>query len=189
MGKVPRIEDIELTHGLAGSEGMDSNHASRARIQFLLDQHATLIAQTQFADAKTGGLVTLIGLLALKGPVPVDRMRMEDPLALAAAGLAAACILFCLLSVFPRYPGSAIRASLYETDRFSWPALATRNFDSDAYARFMQTAEVSQMVHSLAHSNAAVARILLRKYQMLRIAFLLGGLNFLLVFARMGGLA
>lgn len=189
MTEPVRIEDIGLSQELAGQEGLDSNHASRARIQVLLDQHSTLITQTQFADAKTGGLVTLIGLLALKGPVPVDQMAMADPLSLLAAGLAAACVMFCLLSVFPRFPGRGLRNRLHETDRFSWPALASPNYSADDYAAYMKTAEISQMVHSLARSNSAVAKILLRKYQMLRVAFILGGLDFLLVFARHGGLA
>lgn len=188
MNGPPRIEDIELTHGLAGSEGVDPNHASRARIQLLLDQHNSLIAQTQFADAKTGGLVTLIGLLALKGPVPVDQMQSGDAVSLAAAALAAGCVLFCLLSVFPRYPGRGTRDRLHVSDRFSWPGLTTSGYGADDYARFMHTVEVSQMVHSVARSNVAVARILLRKYQMLRIAFVLGGLDFLIVFARHAGL-
>ena len=38
------------------------------------------------------------------------------------------------------------------------------------------------------HFNTAVAKILLRKYQMLRIAFLVGGLDFILILVRHGGL-
>ena len=36
----------------------------------------------------------------------------------------------------------------------------------------MQTSEVSQLVHSVSLSNSYVSRILLRKFLMLRIAFL-----------------
>lgn len=180
---MPKISEIELDHALAGSEGVDPNHASRIRIQTLLDQHKSLVQQTQFADAKTGGLVTLIGLLALKGPLPVASMASTDPVSAFAGALAALCILFCLFAVFPRYPGRGERKGLAHADRFSWPALTTEAFGPQDYARYMHTAEVSQIVHSIAQSNAAVARILLRKYQMLRIAFLLGGMDLVIVFA------
>lgn len=178
-----KISEIELDHALAGSEGVDPNHASRIRIQTLLDQHKTLVQQTQFADAKTGGLVTLVGLLALKGPVPIASMAATDPVAAIAGALAGLCILFCLFSVFPRYPGRGARRGLADADRFSWPALTGKAFGPQDYAQFMHTAEVSQIVHSIAQSNVAVARILLRKYQMLRIAFLFGGLDLVIVFA------
>ena len=183
------IDKVDLSHPLSGTEGVDTNHASRIRIQTLLDQHSTLIQQTQFADTKAGGLVTLVGLLALKGPMPVAAMTMQDPVALAAAVMSGVCILFCVLAVFPRYPGKGIRSKLSETDRFSWPALAADGFDAEQYAEFMHVAEVSQIVHSVAHSNSSVSHILLRKYQMLRIAFLFGALDFAIIFGRMTGIA
>jgi len=78
----------------------------------------------------------------------------------------------------------AIRRSLALTDRFSWPALATPDYGAEAYARDMRTAEASALVVSLARSNVAVSRILLRKFQALRIAFLLAFSNFLLIVLR-----
>jgi hypothetical protein len=187
--KSPRkIAEIELDAGLAGKEGVDPNHASRIRIQTLLDQHASLVQQTQFADTKSAGLVTLVGLLALKGPLPLDRMMHADPVSLAAGLLAGGCILFCVLAVFPRYPGKMIRDRLSDIDRFSWPALTAPSFGPADYAEYMHKAEISQIVHSIALSNSAVARILLRKYQMLRIAFGLAALDFLVVFARNAGM-
>jgi len=182
------IDKVDLSHPLSGKEGVDPNHASRIRVQTLLDQHATLIQQTQFADTKAGGLVTLVGLLALKGPMPVAAMTMQDPVALAAAIMSGICILFCVLAVFPRYPAKGTRQNLSETDRFSWPALAAEHYDGEKYAEFMHVAEVSQIVHSIAHSNSSVSHILLRKYQMLRIAFLFGALDFAIIFGRMTGL-
>ena len=86
--------------------------------------------------------------------------------------LVAACILFSFLAVFPRYPSARLRAAMSESDRWSWPALASDAFDPDDFSRFMQTSEVSQLVHSVSLSNSYVSRILLRKFLMLRIAFL-----------------
>ncbi len=182
------IEQIDLSLPLAGREGVDSNHASRARIQTLLDQHNSLIAQTQFADTKSAGLVTLIGLLALKGPLPMETMQRGDPVAVASALLSALCILFCVWAVFPRYPQAQLRAKLNEIDRFSWPALASAEFSAADYAAYMQTVEVSQIVHSIARSNSAISAILLRKYLLLRIAFFFGIADLVVSFTRLAGL-
>ncbi|MCG6857867.1 MAG: DUF5706 domain-containing protein [Salaquimonas sp.] len=188
MGRASKISEVELDLPLAGHEGVDTNHASRARIQTLLDQHASLITQTQFADAKSAALITLIGLLALKGPIPLEAMQQADAVSLASAVASALAILFCVAAVFPRYPGRMTRENLPDIDRFSWPALTSHGMSGEDYAKYMHTVEVSQMVHSIAHSNCAVSQILLRKYQMLRIAFLFGVADFALVFLKMTGL-
>ncbi|MCB1450213.1 MAG: hypothetical protein KDJ67_08855 [Nitratireductor sp.] len=187
--KANPLETVDLSQPLAGSEGVDPNHASRLRVQVLLDQHASLVQQTQFADTKAGGLVTLVGLLALKGPLPMAGMTMSDPISLAAGSFAGLCILFCMLTAFPRYPGRKVRAHLADVDRFSWPSLTSRKFSGEDYARYMHTAEVSQVVHSIALSNSAVSAILLRKFQMLRVGFMFGCGVFFAVFLRHAGLA
>ncbi len=181
------IEAVDLSKPLAGSEGVDSNHASRLRAQVLLDQHASLIQQTQFADAKAGGIVTLVGLLALRGPVPMTSMMTGDVLHLAGAVSVAGTILFAMLAVFPRYPGQKMRKEMADSDRFSWPSLTTEKFTPNDYAAYMQTAEVSQIVHSIARSNAFVARLLLRKFLMLRIAYGFGFVVFALTFLAQAG--
>jgi Pycsar effector protein len=184
-----KIGEIDLSYPLSGREGVDPNHASRIRVQTLLDQHSSLIQQTQFADAKSGGLITVIGLLALNGPLPLANMMTTDYLSMAGGIIAVACMLFCVLTIFPRYPSGSIRKSLAETDRFSWPSLTAPEFDAEAYSKYMHTAEVSQIVHSIAHSNSAVSKILLRKFQTLRIAFFFGAVFFLIVLVRHAGLA
>ncbi len=186
--RASRIADVELNRPLAGHEGVDPNHASRARIQTLLDQHASLVTQTQFADAKSAALITLIGLLALKGPIPMEAMMQADMVSTLSAVASALAILFCVAAVFPRYPGRGIRESLPDIDRFSWPALASPGLSGEDYAQYMHTVEVSQMVHSIAHSNSAISHILLRKYQMLRIAFLFATADFALVFVKLTGI-
>ncbi len=187
MANRKTITAVELAQSLAGHEGVDANHTSRIRIQALLDQNNSLVQQTQFADAKAGGLVTLVGLLALKGPVPVTNMTPSDLVGFGVGAISAVCILFCVLTVFPRYPTRRTRAHLSDVDRYSWPALTATDFDGDAYASYMQSAEVSQIVYSIARSNSAVSRILLAKFQMLRIAFGLSMVLFALVFLRQIG--
>ena len=66
------LESLPLDLRLQGSEGLDVNHASRLRMQFLVGQQASLVTQTQFADAKAAALMTLMGLVALNGPVRID---------------------------------------------------------------------------------------------------------------------
>ena len=185
MASRKTIAAVELMQSAAGHEGVDANHTSRIRVQALLDQNHSLVQQTQFADAKAGGLVTLVGLLALKGPIPVTAMSVSDILGMANSGVSALAILFCLLAVFPRYPTRRTREHLSDLDRYSWPALTAPGFDGDAYASYMQSAEVSQIVYSIARSNSAVSQILLRKFQMLRIALVLSLILFALVFIRL----
>ncbi|MEM7464896.1 MAG: hypothetical protein AAF362_19670 [Pseudomonadota bacterium] len=182
------LEKVDLSRPLSGSEGVDPNHASRIRVQTLLFQNTSLVQQTQFADAKAAGLMTVIGLLALNGPVPMDEMMKGETLSMAAGMVAALCILFCIFTIFPRYPGKKVRKNLSETDRFSWPSLTSPDFDAEAYSEYMHTAEVSQIVHSIAHSNTAIAHILLRKFLMMRIAFFLGAIDFAIVLVRHSGL-
>lgn len=188
MKKARKISEIELNGELAGTEGVDANHASQIRAQTLINQHASLIQQTQFADTKSAGLVTLVGLLALGGPIPVNQMMRSDFVSLLSGALSGLSILFCIFAVFPRYPGRRVRNSLSEIDRYSWPALTGKDFGPSEYAEYMRRAEISQIVHSIAYSNSTVAAILLRKYQMLRIAFALAACNFAIVFARNAGL-
>lgn len=166
-----KISEVDLTLPLAGSEGLDINYIGRIRTQYLFAQHQALVTQTQFADAKAAALMTLVGLIALRGPFAIG----EPPVSLFTGlylALVAACILFSFLAVFPRYPAAKLRMAMAESDRWSWPALATGNFQPDDFSRFMQTSEVSQLVHSVSLSNGYVSRILLRKFLMLRIAFL-----------------
>ena len=170
--KIPRkISEVDLTLPLAGTEGLDINYIGRIRTQYLFAQHQALVTQTQFADAKAAALMTLVGLIALRGPFAIG----QPPVGLFTGlylALVAACILFSFLAVFPRYPAAKLRAVMSENDRWSWPALASDAVDPDEFSRFMQTSEVSQLVHSVSLSNSYISRILLRKFLMLRIAFL-----------------
>ena len=185
---VRKLEEVDLSLDLKGSEGHDVNYVSRVRTQYLYAQHAALIAQNQFADAKAAALMTLVGLVALRGPLAIS----ETPVDLFSAAYlvcVAGSILCAFLAVFPRYPARALRDRLWESDRWSWPALSAGKADPDEFARFMQTSEVSQLVHSVSLSNAAVSRILLAKFRMLRLAFMFAIVILLMTGARLAGLA
>jgi Pycsar effector protein len=189
MPKPHSLDDIDLSLPLAGSEGLDINHASRARIQYLGDQHQALLTQIQFADAKSFALMTLLGLIALRGPIEMHSAAENPVLGNVFLVVSAISVFCCFWAVFPRYPTARSRREMLVYDRWSWPSLAGDSLEPVAYSKFMQTAEISQLVQSLAISNAAVARVLLRKYTALRIAFGFSILVLLIVCIRLSGIA
>lgn len=170
----PSLDEMSLPATDASVEGLDVNHASRARIQFLAAQSAALLTQTQFADAKAAALMTISGLLALNGPLDTATVSDASALLLASFALNAACIAGCFLSILPRFPASHTRAQIYRHDRFSWPGLIDTHHGEDDFPDFMRRAEASQLVLSLARANQATARVLHRKFAILRGTFLLG---------------
>ncbi|MFZ2101627.1 MAG: Pycsar system effector family protein [Oricola sp.] len=189
MPNPPLLDEIDLSLPLSGSESLDVNHASRARIQFLTDQHQALLTQIQFADAKSVALMTLLGVIALRGPIEMHSSGEDPVLRYVFLFISAIAIFCCFWAVFPRYPGAKMRRAMFGYDRWSWPSLAADALDPADYARFMQTAEISQLVQSLAVSNAAVARILLRKYVALRVAFGFSIAVLAIVCVRLAGMA
>jgi Family of unknown function (DUF5706) len=182
------IETLPVDLNIGGREGLDVNHASRLRMQFLVSQQASLVAQTQFADAKAGALMALLGLVALNGPVKLGGAGSPQPDALAIFILMIGAIGFAVWAIIPRFPKAGTDASMKQHDRFSWPALASRHYDPMEHATFMRTAEASQLVMSIAHSNATMARVLRRKFVSLRIAFLLASADLLLIMLYVVGL-
>ncbi|MEL6267055.1 MAG: hypothetical protein AAFR52_15645 [Pseudomonadota bacterium] len=216
------LDALDTGAGIAGSEGLDVNYLSRIRIHFLVGQHQSLIAQMQFADAKAAALMTVIGLLAMRGPLApgaalsaalsggassgasagasggassgasagtgLGAALLPAPGALAAVAtiLSLAVLVVCIAAIVPRFPAAGLRRALWREDRFSWPALAGGDYGPGEFARFMRTAEASQMVCSLARSNAACATILLGKYRLLRLAFALALVQFVLLGAVIG---
>ena len=182
------IASLPVDLPIGGSEGLDVNHASRLRMQFLVSQQASLVAQTQFADAKAGALMALLGLVALNGPVKLDG---GDPPSIDAVAIFVTMFVaigFAVWALIPRFPSAGRAQALGRCDRFSWPTLASRSYDPLEHAVFMRTAEASQLVMSLAHSNATMARVLRRKFVSLRIAFLLASADLALILLHVVGL-
>lgn len=183
MSDVVNIKDVNLGLDLKGSEGMDVNHLSRARAQYLFEQHNVLIQQIQFADAKAAAVMTLVGIMALRGPIDLMADLMT-PMSIVFGVASSITVLFCLLSVFPRYPGTRVRKKLTATERWSWPGLASGELSPQEYASFLQTCEMSQLLHSVAVSNAKVAQVLLQKFLFLRLAFIAAAVSVLLLLFR-----
>lgn len=175
------IDEMPLDRPIDGREGLDVNHASRMRMQFLVGQHASLVSQTQFADAKAAALMTLMGLVALNGPVQVRGATVHEIDALAIFIMMILAIGFAVFSIIPRFPDADLCRLINRRDRFSWPALVSQDYDPLDHARFMRTAEASQLIVSVAQSNGAMARVLHRKFRFLRVAYVLGSIDLLLI--------
>ncbi|MEL6482126.1 MAG: Pycsar system effector family protein [Pseudomonadota bacterium] len=195
------LDEMVFAADLSGNEGLDPNYLSRIRIHVLIAQHQGLIQQMQFADAKAAALMTVTGLLAVQGPLSdlgsgaglatgISQSlsggfmaALHPMISLAAAFFGVASLAMCLWAIVPRYPRIGIRRMMGVVDRFSWPSLATPDYDAASYAAYMRTSEASQLVASLARSNSACANILFKKFHALRYAFILGLGQFVMVFA------
>lgn len=175
------LEKLPLDMRIQGNEGLDVNHMSRMRMQFLVGQHASLVTQTQFADAKAAALMTLLGLIALNGPVQIRAVGPHQPDALAIFILIVVAIGLAMWAIIPRFPDAALCKLIARRDRYSWPALVSQDYDPLEHASFMRTAEASQLIVSVAQSNGAMARVLHRKFLYLRTAFVLAAVDLLLI--------
>lgn len=179
-----RLSDVVLDQSLSGTQGLSANDLSRIRVQYLLQQHATISQQIQFADAKAAALITLIGIIALRGPIDMPGVAMS-PVSIAYSLLCAGCVVLCMLAVFPRYPGKTGSSGLAEKENWSWPALSSGTLTPHDYSHFMQTSEASQLVHSLSVSNHSVAQVLRKKYHYLRMAFAAAALSLIVLGLRL----
>lgn len=178
------IEELPLDRDVTSREGISIDQAARVRLAFLLGQNNALVAQTQFADAKAGALLAIIGLIATRGPGAAFEPAMATLDDLIVISLHAAALICCIIVLFPRYAGRPLRAALARKERFSWPALASDLVDEDGYAEFMRGAQVSQLIVSMARSNHALSRILLRKFGWLRWAFAVAVVDFAFIALR-----
>lgn len=142
-----------------------------------------MVAQSQFADAKAAAILALLGLLALRGPIDVTTgVGVYKWVWLSYLGLTVLSVAFCLLAIIPRYPNKKARNRAAEVDLWSWPSLASDRLDKMDYGLYMQTSEVSHLVYSIAQANRTIAKILLVKFKMLRVA-----LSLLLAIAAIAG--
>lgn len=168
------LDQLSFEEPITSEEGLDVNHTSRARIQFLAAQSHALLTQTQFADAKAAALMTLSGVLMLNGPAGLDALAGASLLTILSFVSNMACIAGCILAISPRFPPVSLRAKIYASDRFSWPGLVDRYHAEQDFPDFMRHAQASQLVLSMARANQASARVLHRKFAVLRTTFLIG---------------
>ncbi len=153
----------------SGPRPVDPGNALRARIHYMVAQNNAMVIQAQFADAKAAALLTLAGLAALRGPLPEGPL-LADLLGVALHALLAATILLCLWAVMPRYP--SIRAGNGAGDRFTWTGLIRDDWSAEAHVDFAREGGFDELLRAVALSNHGASRVLLRKFRIMRVAFL-----------------
>ena len=162
------LEHLAFDVDIGSAEGLSVDQMTRSRLQFLLGQSAQINRQTQFADAKAGTLLAIVGVLAL---IVADRQTGVHIYLLAACALmTVAVVAICLFALMPRVPSQKTASDIRDSDLFSWPALSSQNFDGAQYADVMRTSNASILVMSIARSNVVTARVLRAKYTLLRYA-------------------
>lgn len=170
------IDALPLDRDIASREGLSTDQMSRVRLAYLIAQNNSLVQQTQFADAKAGALLAIIGLIATRSPGAAFDSAIYTTQGVAVVAMHAAALFCCIVVLIPRYAGPASRRALLAKERFSWPALVAGA--GDDFAEFARGAQASQLIVSLARSNQAVAGILHRKFWWLRAAFLIAIFDF-----------
>lgn len=157
----------------AGSEDIKPGDDIRARIHFLSTQNQAIVTQIQFADAKSAALMTVMSLVALRSPFS-ESASLTEPLDVASYAMLVLSILFSLWAVIPRYPNRRISAAILQGDKFTWVGLATDRYRPEQHDLFARDCDLLDMVGSMARGNVGGSRVLLRKFQALRLAFLAG---------------
>ncbi len=143
--------------------------ALRARIHFLTAQHQALIGQTQFADAKAAALMTLVGVVALRGPLPIERLGAH-PVGVALGLLIATAIIACLWAIMPRYPRRAWMAAAGAKDAYAWTGLASPGWEAERYTAFARDGDFADLIASIAAANVASSKVLAKKFRATRLA-------------------
>ena len=154
-------------------EDVSKGDAMRARMSFLTAQNSAVLTQTQFADAKAGALMTILGLVAIKGSAPVLVM-IQDPLEMLAMAIIIASIGLCLATIMPRLVGFTDDAVPPQGNRFTWLFLTMPGYTDEMHGEWSRETSFADMLNSIAASNMGASRILAKKFEMLRRAFLVG---------------
>lgn len=164
------IGKLDLEVDIGSSEGLSVDQLARARLQFLLGQNTSILHQTQFADAKAGTLLAVFGVVTVV--VGQNPGFLPPLISFALLTLTVAIIALCLLAILPQIPGRKQITALRVHELYSWPVLTDDTASPETFPDFMRTSQASHLVVSLARANEATARILQRKYRLLRWALL-----------------
>lgn len=154
-------------------EDVSKGDAMRARMSFLTAQNSAILNQTQFADAKAGALMTILGLVTVKGTAPV-LIIIQDPLEMLAVAIMILSIALCLATIMPRLVGFTNDAVPKANNRYTWLFLTMPGYTDEMHGECSREGSFADMLNSIAASNMGASRILARKFQMLRHAFLTG---------------
>ena len=168
-----KIDEMALDVDIGSREGISLNYVTRDRMAFALGQNQTMITQTQFADAKAGALMTILGLIAIKGSAPV-LIIIQDPMEMLAMAIIILSIFFCMSTIMPRIVGFSADAVPPRSNRFTWLFLTMPGYTDDMHGEYARETSFGDLLNSIAASNMGASRILAKKFQMLRHAFITG---------------
>ncbi|MEM7211522.1 MAG: hypothetical protein AAF479_06440 [Pseudomonadota bacterium] len=154
-------------------DDVSKGDAMRARMSFLTAQNGAILSQTQLADAKAGALMTILGLVTIKGTAPV-LIIIQDPIEMLAVAIMILSIGLCLVTIMPRLVGFTGDAVPPSGRRFTWLYLTMPGYTDEMHGEWSREASFADMLNSIAVSNMCASRILVKKFQMLRHAFLVG---------------
>ncbi|MEM9059147.1 MAG: hypothetical protein AAGD13_01685 [Pseudomonadota bacterium] len=166
-------QQFDTTTVINTEPDVSSGDAMRARMSFLAAQNSAILTQTQFADAKAGALMTILGLIAIKGSAPVLIM-IQDPLEMLSMAIIIVSIFFCLSTIMPRIVGFTDDAVPPIGNRFTWLFLTMPGYTDDMHGAYARETRFGDLLNSIAASNMGASRILARKFLMLRWAFMTG---------------
>ena len=165
---MPTPQDLIVTE-----EDVSKGDAMRARMSFLTSQNGQILRHTQFADAKAGALMTVLGLVTIKGSAPV-LVIIQDPLEILAVAIMILSIGFCLATIMPRIVGFTNDALPPMGNRYTWLFLTMPGYTDEMHGAYARESSFAELLNSIAASNMGASRILARKFEMLRYAFLSG---------------
>ena len=116
-------------------------------------------------------MITIVGVTAFRGPVQLQTIQAGDWLGYTFLGFLTVTAILCFMAILPRYPSAERRNAMCERDRWSWPSLTSTKLSPDEYSEYIQTSEVSQLLHSVAITNSFSAEFILKKFRFLKFAF------------------
>lgn len=166
------VQEKEGTSELLSDDRTTADGIISLRLQFLLGQADNLGKQIQFADMKAVALFALIGVIAANALLSIESVEYAGALT-ALIQIKAVIMAICLFVVLPRLASKKLSTLMVKQDRFSWPALTSESYGPEEHANYMRSSDPAELIVSVARSNVIVARILRRKFSLLRWAFLL----------------
>ncbi|MEM9059148.1 MAG: hypothetical protein AAGD13_01690 [Pseudomonadota bacterium] len=168
------VDDTKAaTRDVRVDSGISAGDSVRARMLYLVSQNGAILTQTQFADAKAGALMTILGLVAIKGAAPAISI-IQNPLEMLSMALIILSISFCLATLMPRFSGFKRDETPPPQDRYTWLFMAMPKYTGKLHGEFSREADIGALLESVANSNVGASRVLARKFLMLRYAFLTG---------------
>ncbi len=185
-GSREEIDCRPAGYAVASEEGISNDELAKIRLWHLQTQSATILRQTLMADAKAATVLALIGLVATKVLMGLD-LSAAGSFTILMFTNKAVVLCLCLYVIIPRFPREEDWTCLRRFERFSWAALSNPQLGSYDYGQFAAQADASQIFRSVGRANQGAARVLMAKFRLLRVVFLLAIADVLLTMIYLAG--